>query len=106
MTDDLLLAQDILEAIYRIEEYTAEGEDQFFEDRRTRNLEVIGEATKNVSTGFRAAHPEVPWREMAGMRDKLIHDYPGVDLVVVWGVVEQEVPAVRARLEDIVERAD
>jgi len=57
-----------------------------------RSLEIIGEATKNLSDEFKQQHPEIPWRQMAGMRDKLIHAYFGVDYDVVWDVITQEVP--------------
>jgi uncharacterized protein with HEPN domain len=108
LSDDGLLIQDILEAISRIEEYTLDGEDVFFEDRRTqdaviRNLEIIGEATKNLSSEFTESHPRIPWKAMAGMRDKLIHDYPGVDLLIVWNVVVNELPPARDELMKLFE---
>ena len=57
-----------------------------------RSLEIIGEAAKNIPDGFRAAHPSVEWRAMAGMRDRLIHGYFGVDFELVWDVVRMRVP--------------
>jgi len=57
-----------------------------------RSLEIIGEATKNLSDEFKQQHSEIPWRQMAGMRDKLIHAYFGVDYDVVWDVITQEIP--------------
>jgi hypothetical protein len=64
-----------------------------------RNLEVIGEAVKQRSAEFKDAHPEVPWRRIAGLRDKLIHDYFGVNLELVWDVVIQDVPRLRVQIE-------
>jgi uncharacterized protein with HEPN domain len=58
-------------------------------------LEILGEASKRVSESLRERAPDMPWREMAGMRDKLIHDYFGVDLSLVWDVVAAELPAAR-----------
>lgn len=62
-----------------------------------RSLEIIGEATKKVPDDFRATHPDVEWRAMAGMRDVLIHDYFGVDLELVWDVVRNRVPLLRGQ---------
>lgn len=56
-----------------------------------RSLEIIGEATKNLSDDFRVQHPQVSWKRMAGMRDKLIHEYFGVDYDVVWDVIENHI---------------
>ena len=67
-----------------------------------RMLEVLGEASKFVSPEFRAAHPEVPWKELAGTRDRLIHGYFDVDLDVVWKIVTLDVPHLAPALEGIV----
>lgn len=66
-----------------------------------RSLEIIGEAAKHVPDALRIRHPSVPWRAMAGMRDRVIHDYLGVDYEIVWDVVENKVPALRKDLERI-----
>ncbi len=60
-----------------------------------RSLEIIGEAAKKVPDDFRATHPAVEWRAMAGMRDRLIHDYFGVDFELVWDVVQRRIPELR-----------
>jgi len=90
-----------IEAIDAIADYTADGQKAFFLDAKTqdaviRNIEIIGQAVKGVSNKTRALEPAVPWRQIAGMRDKLIHEYFGVDLVLVWDVVEQELPVLRS----------
>lgn len=94
-TDKELLS-DIQEAIRRIRTYTHEMTyKEFLEDTRTqdaviRNLEIIGEATKKLSMELRNRYPNVPWKEMAGARDRLIHNYFGVDLEVVWKISTAE----------------
>jgi len=64
-----------------------------------RSLEVIGEAAKKVPDDFRSAHASVEWRAMAGMRDRLIHEYFGVDFELVWDVVTKRVPALREQID-------
>jgi uncharacterized protein with HEPN domain len=76
-------------------------------DAVCRNLEILGEASRKISPEFRAAHPEIPWREMNDLRNVLIHNYEGADADMVWGIVEREVPqllaAVRALLGESTE---
>jgi uncharacterized protein with HEPN domain len=100
--------QDIEDAIRRILEYTADMDwDQYLTDYKTqdavvRNLEVIGEATKNLSDEFRGQHPAVPWREMAGTRDRLTHLYFGINQEIVWQIVEHDLPVLRDRIEQVI----
>lgn len=80
-------------------------------DRRTfwaviRALEVIGEAARHVPPEVRTAHPEVPWRGMTGMRDKVIHDYFGVDAAVVWRTVNEDLPPMCLAVRQILEKLD
>jgi uncharacterized protein with HEPN domain len=93
----------ILECIQKIERFTSDGRERFFRDAMVqdavlRNFEVIGEAAKRLDDAYRAAHPDVPWRALAGLRDVLIHQYEGVDLEQVWAIVEKELPALRAAI--------
>ena len=68
-----------------------------------RSLEIIGEATKKVSDEVTAAHPEIEWRAMAGMRDRLIHGYFGVDYDLVWNVVVEKVPSLLSAIQQIID---
>ena len=90
----------ILECIQRVERFTNEGRSRFFQDIMAqdavlRNFEVIGEAAKRLDDAYRAAHLQIPWRALAGLRDVLIHQYESVDLERVWAMVEGELPGLR-----------
>jgi uncharacterized protein with HEPN domain len=99
----LFHAIDAVDAILR---YTAEGRGAFLADAKTqdaviRNIEVVGEVVKALSDDTRALDPAVPWRQIEGMRDKLIREYLGVDTTLVWDVVEHELPLLRRRLDEL-----
>lgn len=83
----------------------------FLEDTKTqdaviRNLEIIGEASKNVSPELRDANPDIPWSNMARLRDRLIHHYFGVNLDIVWAIVGRELAKVASHIEAILDQAD
>lgn|GEM_PF-85809 len=105
--DSTLYLKDIMECIDRIEEFMGGmGYDQFVEDDKTasaviRKVEVIGEAAKNVPAEQKDRYPEVPWADMARMRDKIIHSYFGVDHEIVWRVAKERLPKIRHMIEDI-----
>ena len=106
MKNDRLYLAHIRDALLRVIEYTVGGREAFFADPRTqdavvRNLEIVGEAAKSVSSAMRERAPGIPWKVIGGMRDKLIHEYFGVDLAIVWRVVENEVPALRRQIDSL-----
>jgi uncharacterized protein with HEPN domain len=99
----------ILDAISKIESYlmgldeTAFRADARTQDAVVRQLEIIGEATKRISDNTRAKSPETPWPDIAGMRDKLIHDYFSVDLRRVWNTVQRDLPPLKAAIVRLLE---
>lgn len=99
--DDTVFLRHILDAINKIQEYTKGMDYEDFrasslvQDGVIRQLEIIGEATKNLSQEIREKHPYIPWKDMAGMRDKLIHQYFGVDIAGVWDTAEQDIPTLK-----------
>jgi len=110
--DVRLYLDDILEAIDKIERYT-EGLnfEQFRKDDKTgdaviRNFSVIGEAVKNIPPGVRKKYPDIPWKIIAGMRDKLVHEYFGIRYDVVWETIELRLPSLRVALKKILDQMD
>jgi len=92
------LLGDIREAIRRVEAYTRDiGYEEFLRDTKVqdavvRNLEIIGEAVKRLSQDFKRKHPEIEWKKIAGLRDRIVHDYFGVNWDIVWDVVRHRLP--------------
>ncbi|MEK0181380.1 MAG: DUF86 domain-containing protein [Oscillatoriales cyanobacterium] len=106
MREEKLYIQDISDCIDRIEDYTRDGRESFMQTRMIqdaviRNFEIIGEATKRLSQDFRQAYPNIQWQRIAGFRDVLIHDYLRVDLDEVWGIVERNLPELKATIRAI-----
>ncbi len=104
---DLDYLRDMQEAIQRIIEYTNDLSFEHFElDRKTqdavvRNLEIIGEATKRLSPQLRKTHAQISWKNIAGLRDKLIHHYFGIDYETVWTIIQDELPDLLIQIESL-----
>lgn len=102
---DSLWISDIREAIARVGEYTQGiSYSEFLEDKKTqdavvRNVGIMGEAAKKISAEFKRKHKDIDWKAIAGMRDKLIHEYFGVNWSILWDVVKNKLPQLKAQLE-------
>ena len=99
-----LLIEDILTAIGRIDRYTRGlTHEAFLSDEKTidavvRNLEIIGEAARRIPASFAAAYPDIPWQQMAGLRNRIVHDYFGLDLEIIWQIIQGDLPQLKVRL--------
>jgi uncharacterized protein with HEPN domain len=104
---DSVWMADIAEAIKRIERYMTDiDDDQLLMDHKTqdaviRNLEVIGEAARNISAEFKRKHKQVEWKNIAGMRDRLIHQYFGVNWEIILDVLRNKLPELKIQIQDL-----
>ncbi len=102
-----LLIEDIQTAIGKIERYMRDlSREAFMADDMTvdavvRNLEIIGVAARQIPDDFAAAHSAVPWRRIAGLRNRIVHDYFGLDLAIIWEVIQTDLPELKSRLETL-----
>lgn len=106
--DDSLYLKHILDSIQWIEIYTKDTthdvflENHLVQDAVIRQIEIIGEATKKLSDNIKSEYSFIPWKDIAGMRDKLIHGYFGVDIEAVWKTVGKDIPILKQQIDDII----
>ena len=102
-----LFIEDILNSIKNIEDFTKElNQEKFSEDKLRqsaviRQLEIIGEAVKNIPSAFKEKYPNIPWKDIAGFRDVLSHAYFGVSMDRVWNIIEKDLPKLKKEIEKI-----
>ncbi|HIH22479.1 TPA: DUF86 domain-containing protein [Candidatus Micrarchaeota archaeon] len=110
MKDQSVYLKHMLEAIQRIKDYTKNMDVKAFfnnnmvEDAVVRNIEIIGEASKNLSAEFKKKYSDVPWKDISGMRDRIVHFYFGLDFGLVWNVVEHDLPKLEKSIRKILEK--
>lgn len=107
--DFKLFLKDMLEGIQKIMKYTKGKSyeefvnDELLVDGVIRNLEVLGEAAKNIPQSFRKNYPDVEWKKIAGLRDILIHEYFGIDYEVLWDIIQNKIPKINEDIQVILE---
>ena len=110
MKDDRVYLEYAVECLDRLGQYVEQGREAFLEpgmvqDAVLRRLQTLAETTQRLSEARQAAHPEVPWREIAGFRNVLVDDHLGVDLEEVWRILEQDIPPLRLHVEAMLQDA-
>ncbi len=105
----LLLLEDILRSCEKIQEYTQNLSFEQFEENELiidaviRNFEIIGEATNRLPDEFRIAHTQIDWHRMRGLRNRIVHEYFGVDLTILWNIKTQNIPELTDQIKSILE---
>ncbi len=107
--DDKVYLNHILDSIAKIEDFTEQIDEKDFKDNELvqsaviRHIEIIGEAAKHLSKETRNEHTDIPWKDISGMRDKLIHGYFGVDIDAVWDTIQNDIPELKSAIKKILE---
>jgi uncharacterized protein with HEPN domain len=105
--DIRFLLDDILTSIAKIERYIDRmNREQFLNDEKTidavvRNIEIIGEATRQLPDEFYAQHPHIPWPQLAGLRNRIVHEYFGLDLEIIWTILKQHLPILQQQIQSL-----
>lgn len=108
MKDDSVYLKHILECIHRIEQHRFVGQSEFLasttlQDAVLRNLQTMAESTQRLSDALKATQPTILWDEIAGFRNILVHDYLGIDIEIIWGIMQTEIPELKVAVEQMLE---
>lgn len=106
MKEDRVYLQHILEALEAVRDYTSEGSESFFSDRKTRKavireIQEIAESTQRLSPELKQRADAIPWRDIAGFRNVIVHDYLGLNMKRIWEIVERDLPELEKQLRQI-----
>jgi uncharacterized protein with HEPN domain len=108
--DDLAYIEHILECIRKIKKYSSRltftkfKVNELLQDAIIRNIEIIGEASKKVSLNTKQTYSKIPWKEISGLRDKLVHDYIGIDVKVIWKTIKEDIPTLEKLIGEILKQ--
>ena len=106
----VIFLDDIFQAIKKIEKYTNSlNYERFCSDEKTvdaviRNMEIVGEASKNIPSELKDKFPKIPWKKMTGLRNIVAHEYFGVDLKIIWEIASENLPAVKPLLKQVLKK--
>jgi uncharacterized protein with HEPN domain len=108
MKDDTVYLRHILECIRRIEENTADGRDRFMsshtlQDAALRNLQTLSESTQRLSDNLKETQPTIEWRKIEAFRNVLVHDYLGIDLEIIWEIIQRDIPKLKQAILSMLE---
>jgi uncharacterized protein with HEPN domain len=109
MKDNVVYLKHIADALVQIEAYLYEKSFEEFmsnkmlQDAVVRQLEIIGEATRNLSDDFRGCNRSIPWSQIIGMRNRIAHDYLNVDMEIVWDIISQDLPVLKGKIVELIE---
>jgi uncharacterized protein with HEPN domain len=108
MKEDKLYLIHIGECIKRIEQFTIEGRENFINDLKTqdavlRNLHTLSESVQRISKNIKTQYPLIDWRSISGLRNVIVHDYLGIDLLRIWDIVEKDLPDLKKKIQIILE---
>ncbi|MBS3071682.1 DUF86 domain-containing protein [Candidatus Pacearchaeota archaeon] len=112
MKDDLTLIKHILDNINKIEKFSKDlkkedlSKDELKQYALIRAIELIGEAAKNITKNMKEKHNEVPWKDIIGSRDRIIHQYFGINLEIIWNIIKKDIPKLKVNLDKILKELE